>query len=253
MQQVTYRQAIARVRGEFKSNSQDTLIDLPDRLILSELQATTIVFITQRTDKRMLWSSPNLFTIIPCLNLKQVPLTECCDFGTSCTIARTAVQLPKIAEGTNFGMLIQGIYSIDGISRRFIESTPERYANSLKLQLTTKPIQYFIQNKYLYIGDDKIEKVKISAYFEEDLPEELISYPDYCNNPLASGCCPASTQTTSLGRDMSLCCPPNPYDGEWKIPSKLVDPVIKEVAAKLLNTYKRSIADTTNDSKNETR
>ena len=252
MQELSYREGISRVRGEFKMNTADSFINCPDRLILSELQSTTIVFITQRTDKRQLWNSPNIFSVLPCLKLIQVPIAECCDFESECTIARTVVRLPKIAEGTNFGMLIQGLYSIDGISRRFIESTPDRYRNSLQLGLKNKQIHFFIQDKYLYIGDDKIEKVKLSAYFEEDIPDSLIQYPTYCNQTLSKGCCPASDEVNSLN-DMSLCCPVNPYDLLWKIPSKLTDPVIKEVANKLLNTYKRSMADNTPDGNDTTK
>lgn len=252
MQEVTYREGVAHVRGQFKMNTSDSWINCPDRLILSELQSTTIYYITQRTDKRMLWSSPNIYTELACLSLIQVPLAECCDFVSDCTIARTVVQLPKIAEGTNFGLLIQGLYSIDGISRRFIESTPDRYRNSLKLGLINKQIHFFIKNKYLYVGDDKIEKVRLSAYFEEDIPDSLLQYPSDCNTAgttLSQGCCPASNQTTlvATSNDLARCCPPNPYDQPWKIPSKLVDPVIKEVANKLLNTYKRSIDDKTPD------
>lgn len=258
MQQITYRQGISLVRGEFKMQTSDSYVNCPDRLILNELQNTTIVFITQRTDKRMLWSSPNIYTEISCLALEQVPLAECCDFVSDCTIARTLVQLPKIAEGTNFGMLIQGLYSIDGVSRRFIESTPDRYRNSLKLGLINKQIHFFIKDKYLYIGDENIEKVRLSAYFEEDIPESLIPYPSYCNTnssgTLVIGCCPQSTQSSTIpsGTDYSKCCPVNPYDLPWKIPSKLTDPVIKEVANKLLNTYKRSVDDKTPDGKDST-
>lgn len=253
MEKASYREGISRVRGEFKLQSADTLENIPNRLILSELQSTTITYICQRTDKRMLWNSPNLFTVLPCLKLIQVPVANCCDYESDCTIARSAVKLPKIAEGTNFGMLIQGLYSIDGVSRKFIESTPERFANSLRLGLKTKQIQYFLQERYLYIGSDTIERVKLSAYFEEDLPESLVPLPDYCKGTLLSGCCPSSDQTQIKVGDMSACCPISPYDNEWKIPAKLVDPVIKEVANKLLNTYKRSQEDKQNDMKDDSK
>lgn len=247
MQKASYREAVARVRGEFKLTAADTLESIPNRMILSEIQATTITYLCQRTDKRQLWNSPNIFQVLPCLKLIQVPVASCCDYDSECTIARSQVQLPKIAEGTNFGMLIQGLYSIDGISRRFIESTPDRFANSLRLGLKTKQIHFFLQNKYLYVGDDKIERVKLSAYFEEDIPDSLISYPTYCGGTLSEGCCPDSNQTQLLTGDMSACCPINPYDIEWPAPAKLADPIIKEVANKLLNTYKRSVQDNSDD------
>lgn len=252
MQVASQKEAISKVRGLFKLNSQDTLINIPDRMILSELQSTTIKYLRQATDKRKLWNSGNIFSVIPCVPLKQVPLAECYGYETNKTIARSIIPLPKIAEGTNFGMLIQGIYSIDTISRRFIESTPDRYVNSLKLGLRTNQIHFWIQEKYLYLGDEDIEKVKISAYFEEDISDTLLGYPTYCNQETLAGCCPVSTETTFIN-DMSACCPKNPYSVEFSCPGYLVDDVIAAVSNKLLSTYKRSVDDKTTDGKDDTK
>lgn len=256
MQEASQREMISKVRGLFKLQASDTYQNLPDRAILSELQSTSIKFIKQATDKRTLWNSGNIFTPIPCLKLKQVPLADCCDYQSDCTIARSIVQLPKVAEGTKFGMLMY-LYSIDGVSRKFIESTPDRYANSLKLGLKTNQIHWWIQNKYLYVGDNKIEKVKPVAKFEEDIPQSLISYPGYCGETettLTKGCCPASDEiTNTAAQDRSLCCPVNPYDQPFMTPSYIVDDIIKEVSNKLLSTYKRSQDDKTNDMKDDTK
>lgn len=254
MQERSLRESIAKVRGEFKLLAADTFPHISDRFIASELLSTALAFTRQATDKRKLWNSPNIFTTIPCLKLIQVPLAECCGYTSDCTISRTVVQLPKIAEGTNFGMLIQGVYSIDTVSRRFIESTPDRYVNSLNLGLKSNQIHFWLQNKYLYIGDDKIERIKISAYFEEDISQDLISYPDYCTTEaaLSRGCCPASDQTSGPG-DMSKCCPVNPLDEMFRCPGYLIDPVTKEVANKLLATYKRSGQDDTNNLRDDTK
>ena len=251
MQVASNREAISKVRGLFKLQSTDTYVNITDRLILSELQSVTISMVKQVTDKRKLWNSPNIFKVIPCLVLEQVPLADCCSYSSPTTVARSVCPLPKIAEGTNFGMLIQGIYSIDTISRRFIESTPDRYANSLQLGLQNKQIHFWIQEKYLYLGDDKIERIKISAYFEEDIPQSLIPYPTFCNDTLTKGCCPQSNE--SLTFDASLCCPKNPYDEEFACPGYMVDSVIKQVSQNLLSTYKRSISNDTTNGRDDTK
>lgn len=254
MEVKSLREAIGRVRGNNKWNSSDTYTNVSDRYIASELESTALAFIKQATDKRMLWNSANIFTPINCLQLKKVPLSECCSYTSPCEIARSVYRLPKIAEGTKFGMLIQGVYSIDGLSRKFIESSPDRFANSKGMNLQTKQIHYWIQDKYLYLSDPNIEKVKILAYFEEDIPIELQSYPSYCKESRAKGCCPSSTpdETTNIN-DMSACCPPNPYDMEFKCPGYMVDAVIKEVQNKILGGPKRSADDKTNDSKDDTK
>ena len=252
MQKASNREIISKVRSQFKLQAADTYVNITDRLILSELQSTALKFIKQTTDKRKLWNSPNIFKVLPCLKLEQVPIGECCSYASDRTIAKSVVKLPRIAEGTNFGMLIQGLYSIDMVSRRFIESTPDRFVNSLRLGLPNHQIHFWLQEGYLYIGDDKIERVKLSAYFEEDIPESLIPYPNYCGVSLSLGCCTASNQTSSIN-DMNLCCPPNPYDELFACPGYMVDDVIVTVASKLLNTYKRSVNDSANNAKDESR
>lgn len=251
MQKASNREAISKVRGLFKLQSTDTYVNITDRLILSELQSTALKFIKQTTDKRKLWNSPNIFRVIPCLRLEQVPLSQCSNYVGNCTVAKSIVRLPKIAEGTNFGMLIQGIYSVDMVSRRFIESTPDRYVNSLGLGLKNNQIHFWIQEGFLYVGDDKIERIKVSAYFEEDIPEDLIPFPSYCGDNLSKGCCPAADQKSPY--DMNNCCPPNPYDEDFACPGYMVDDVISTVAQRLLATYKRSVANETVDAKDDTK
>lgn len=252
MQKASNREAISKVRGLFKLQNTDTYSNITDRLILSELQSTALKFIKQTTDRRKLWNSPNIFKTISCLKLQQVPLASCSNYVGNCTVARSVVKLPKIAEGTNFGMLIQGVYSVDMVSRRFIESTPDRYVNSLSLGLRNTQIHFWIQENYLFVGDDKIERIKISAYFEEDIPEDLIPYPSYCGTSLSKGCCPAADETLSIN-NQALCCPPNPYDDEFACPGYMVDDVINTVAQRLLSTYKRSASDQTSDERDDSK
>ncbi len=236
----TNREAISEVRGMFKLMNAEASASSSDRLILTKLQNFALDRIKKTTDKRKLWNSSNLFQVLPCIKLKQVPLAECCGYTSQCTISRSLVQLPKIAEGNNFGMLIQGIYSIDTISRKFIESTPDRYSNSLLLGLKTNSIHFWIQDKYLYIGDPNIETVKVSAYFEEDIPLSLQYTPDYCKNKTGTkGCCPQSTNDSSI-KDLSRCCPINPYSEQFKCPGYMYADVMNAMAQEFSNTYLRS-------------
>lgn len=254
MEKFTNREIISRVRGLFKLQSADTLINMPDRLILSEIDSTTLRYIKQATDKRKLWNSPNLFSLLPCVQMKEVPLAECCSYASNCMIARSVVRLPRIAEGTNFGMLIQGVYAIDFTARKFIESTPDRYSNSLSLGDPSSKIHFWIWDGYLYIGEPQIVKIRISAFFEEDIPESLLPYPAYCNNPLSEGCCPSADQVAgTMVNDQSTCCPPNVYDNECHCPGYMLSDVINESCNRLLQTYKRSASDDTNNRKDDSK
>jgi len=236
----TNREIVGEFRGLFKLVNKDAEALLSDRFILSKLKNIALLFVKQRTDRRSLFNAPSIFEQIPCVPLISVPIAECCAYQSDCTIKRSKFRLPKIAQGSDFKLLIQGLWSIDTISRRFLESDPNRYTNSLSLGLHTDQVHYWILDRYLYLGTDSIEKVKISACFEEDIPQELIGFPNYCGNIGLVGCCPASSETTNIN-DMSLCCPPNPYDKEFPCPGYLYEDVLKALEKEFTETYGRAV------------
>lgn len=228
----TLREAIARIRSSFKLQTLESAIS--DRAIAAELKSSALRFIKQATDKSKLWQSPNIFTTFGCLQMQEVPLGECCSYSTSCTISRSVLPIPRIAEGSNYGMLVQGVYSIDGISRKFKESSPDRFANTLDMGLKTKEIHFWIGGKgdkfYLYTSEPSLKMVKFIAYPEEDVDIALYN-------------CEVDEQI----------CPSNPYDQNFRCPGYMEDDVIKDVETKLLQTYKRSVEDGTDNDKDDTK
>ena len=109
----TGRKLVSDVRGMHKLLSTDALIT--DRVILSELRNVSSLLIKRETNLRKLWATDTLFTTIPCLEMIEVPISECCNFVDDCTIARTKFKIPQLAEG-NYQYVIQGVYSINALS-----------------------------------------------------------------------------------------------------------------------------------------
>lgn len=248
----SWREVVNKVRNSFKMLNGNSNDYISDRYIMSELQGASLKLIKQSTNVRKLWNSNNLFQSLPCIDMIQVPLAECGSYISSCLISRSLYQLPRISEGTYFNMLIKGILSIDSLSRKFIESDPDRYANSLGLGLQSQQIHYWFQNKYLYISSPDIIKIKLIAHFEEDIPLELLNFPSYCGDTSVTtlkvtsttGCCGDSSAITNTKdensiNDMSLCCPPNPLDLECTIPGYMEDDVILMTSKKILETFER--------------
>jgi hypothetical protein len=111
-------------------------------------------------------------------------------------MARSKLKLPRICEGI-YQYIIQGVYSInamEGKATKFKEITINRYINLLKLPIIKADSYFWISNDYLYVTNPSVEKVRIAALFEEDVPNELM-YPDcdcgssptlddLCKNPL---------------------------------------------------------------------
>ena len=128
----TLRKLVSDVRGTHKILSTDALIT--DRVIASEIRNQSQMLIKRETNLRKLWASDTLYTTIPCLKMKEVPISECCDYVDDCTVSRTIDKLPRIAEG-NYQYVIQGVYSIDamgGQGTKLKEITINRYLNLLK-------------------------------------------------------------------------------------------------------------------------
>jgi hypothetical protein len=169
----------------------------------------------------------------------EVPISECGSYVDDCMIARTKFKIPRITEG-NYQYVIQGVYSINamgGLGKKFKEITINRYANLLKLSTIKKEEYYWISNGYLYMNNPSLKAVRITAYFEEEVPNEIM-YPD-------SGCGGCNTSSSSGNDDDDLC--KNPLDKEFALPGYLEKQALDLTSHKLLQTYFNLKTDMTND------
>ena len=149
----TLRKLVSDIRGMHKLLSTDELIT--DRVIASEIRNNTLLLVKRETNLRKLWATSTLFTTIPCLEMVEVPISECCEYADPCTIARSRFKLPRISEG-NYQYLIQGVYSINamsGVGKKLKEITINRYINLLKLPIIKNEEYYWIMNGYLYVSN----------------------------------------------------------------------------------------------------
>jgi hypothetical protein len=226
----TLRKLVSDVRSMHKLLSTDSLIT--DRAIASEVKNNSLLLIKRETNLRKLWATDTLFTTIPCLEMVQVSISECCDFVDPCTISRSRYKLPKIAEG-NYQYTIQGVYSINAMSGRgtkFKEITVNRYVNLIKLPIIKRETYYWIMNGYLYVTNALLQTVRISALFEEEIPNEIM-FPE----------CNCGTEYT----DEEWC--KNPLDKPYAVPGYLEKQVLELTSQKLLNSYFRIKTDMTQD------
>ena len=217
----TLRKLVSDVRSAHKLLSTDSLIT--DRAIASEIRNNSLLLIKRETNLRKLWATDTLFTTIPCLELVEVPISECCDYVDPCSVARSKYKLPSIAEG-NYQYVIQGAYSINAMSgqgKKIKEITINRYINLLKLPIIKKEEYYWISNDYLYVSNPLLKAVRFVALFEQDVPNELL-YPE-CD-------CGTPQYTTE-----QLCI--NPLDKEFALPGYLEKQVLELTSQKLLATY----------------
>ena len=187
-----------------------------DRAILAELLSVRNLLIKREIDKRKLKDVDSLYTTIPCLEMIEVPLAECCSYRAPCNIRRSKYPLPKVGESI-WGYIIEGIWSIDG-KVTFDKGTAQKYATLLDL-LDKNPNIYWIQNNYLYISDPDIETVK-ARLFLEDLEMDLKLFS--CSEEF----------------EKMLCM--NPLDDKFRCPGYLIQNIM-EISVKKYLSFTRAI------------
>jgi hypothetical protein len=230
----TLRKLVSDVRSMHKLLSTDNLIT--DRVVASEIKNNTQLLLKRETNLRKLWATDTIFTTIPCLEMVQVPISECCDYVDPCTVSRTKFKLPRIAEG-NYQYLIQGVWSINamgGQGTRFKEVTINRYMNLLSLPLVKNQPYYWIVNGYLYVSNPLLQAVRIAAFFEEDVPNEIMFSECCCTN----------------GVNLDEYCM-NPLDKQYGCPGYLEKQVLELTSQKLVSTYFKINDDKTSDGKDD--
>jgi hypothetical protein len=217
----TLRKLVSDVRSVHKILSTDSLIT--DRAIASEIRNNSLLLIKRETNLRKLWATDTLFTTIPCLEMIEVSISECCNYVDPCSIARTKFKLPRISEG-NYQYVIQGVYSINvmsGQGKKLKEISINRYLNLLKLPVIKKEEYFWISNGYLYVNNPLIRAIRFVAFFEEDVENEIM-YPE----------CGCGTPEYTIEE---IC--KNPLDKEFALPGYLEQQVLELTSKKLLSTY----------------
>ena len=227
----TLRKLVSDVRSVHKILSTDSLIT--DRAIASEIRNNALLLIKRETNLRKLWATDTLFTTIPCLEMIEVSISECCNYVDECSIARTKFKLPRISEG-NYQYVIQGVYSINAMSgqgKKLKEITVNRYLNLLKLPIIKKEEYYWISNGYLYVNNPLIKAIRFVALFEEDVENEIM-YPE-------CGCGTPEYTTEEICK--------NPLDKEFPLPGYLEQQTLELTSKKLLSTYFNLKTDTSQE------
>lgn len=228
----TLRQIVSNVRSTHRILSTDNMIT--DRAIASVIRDNSLLLVKRETNLRKLWATDTLFSTIPCLEMIEVPITECASYTDPITISRSRFKLPKIAEG-NYNYVIQGVYSINvmgGTGKKLKEISINRYLNLLKLPSKKNEEYFWINDDYLYVTSSFVTMVRIAALFEQDIPTNIL-FPENCD---------CASPTVDLD---DLC--KNPLDRDFFLPGYLEKQVIDLTSKTLRETYFQLQQDVTNE------
>jgi hypothetical protein len=110
---------------------------------------------------------------------------------------------------------------MSGIGKKLKEITINRYINLLKLPIIKNQEYYWILNGYLYVNNPLLKAIRISACFEQEVPNEVMYPESGCG-----GCGPT---------DEDWCM--NPLDKPFSLPGYLEKQVLDLTSQKLLSTF----------------
>lgn len=228
----TLRQLVSSVRSMHRILSTDAMIT--DRAIATEIRENSLLLIKRETNLRKLWATDTLFTTIPCLEMKEVPISDCASYSEDLIISRSKLKLPGIAEGS-YNYVIQGVYSINvlgGTGKKLKEISINRYLNLLKLPSKKNEEYFWINNDYLYVTSSFVEMIRISALFEHGVSNSVM-YPEDCD-------CSGDTFTIE-----DYCM--NPLDKRFYLPGYLEAQVLSLVGKNLKESYFKIQQDVSNE------
>ena len=219
---------IERIQSLYSKGVKSDDSRLSNRHIYAKIKTVRTRLITQEIKKKQRVSDWNYQTI-PCVKLIEVPVHECpCVPPLGCTILRSKNKLPKVLTGFTED-LIQSVTSVDRslkIDRVNINAVNSQKGN----KYTSKKVNYFILNEYLYITTPtKMKVVTIRGLFEDPIEVATSLYD-----------CQGETEST-------ICI--DYMDTEFKIDSDMIDTLVEISLQELLVIFSQGVEDITNNTR----
>jgi hypothetical protein len=221
---------ISRVESLYSSGISSDDIALSKQLIYSKMLSVRSKLISQSLNKKQ-GASSWISQTIDCVELEEVPIVSCpCLPNNGCTILRSKHKIPKPIDSL-MGDMLTRVSTVD-MSHKIDYITINSYRSAKGNKFTSRKMNYFIDEGYLYISTPKkIKAIMIEGLFEN--PIEAYEFQTLC------GCdtCPTCLDYNDL---------PFPID------SSSIDTLVELISQELVILYKQIPKDTLNNSVEDT-
>ena len=176
----TIGEAISRIRGQIKAESQDSF--MTDRYIYSLIKKYAQLYMRRQDNANKLMKFNSVWQELKYVELIEVDRIEasCMGVASGCTIKRSAERLPTFMQGY-WGPLIRTVSSIDSS----IEVHPTQPGTYTSMSKTTtfkyNNNKYFwFLDGYIYLPDVKWDAIRLEGVFEQDISEWTCEVKDNC-------------------------------------------------------------------------
>jgi len=176
----TIGEAISRIRGQIKAESQDAF--MTDRYIYSLILKYAQLFMRRQDSTNKLMKFNSVWQSLNFLELEEIDKVEavCTGIQSGSTIKKTKYKLPTFMEGY-WGPLIRSVTSIDG-SIKLQPTDPATYASiSRAPSFKYNSTRYFwYLNEHLYLPNIDWDGIKLEGVFEGDISTWTCDTEDDC-------------------------------------------------------------------------
>jgi len=222
---------LQRVQSLYSKGVKSDDSRLTNRHIYNKLLTVRSRLISQEAKKKQKISQWN-YQVLPCVELELVPPHDCpCVPPLGCKILRTKYKLPEPLTGLN-GSLIQTVSTMDrGIK---IDEVTLNAVNAQKgNKYTSKKMNYFLHNGYLYVtSTQNLKAISIVALFED--PIEASQFKGLCDCEDCNNCIDYLEQ-------------------DFPIDNDLIDAMIELTINELVILFSQSQEDQTNNTRDSLR
>jgi len=222
---MTIREIIQRVQSLYSKGLHSDDTRLSRRHIYNKLITVRQRVISQEVKKRQKISQWN-YQPIKCIEMVEIPLVDCpCVPPIGCFILRSKYQIPSVMVDMD-KHIIQSVTSLDS-SITYDPNDWHTIKYNSGNKFTSKKVNYFIRDKYLYLNTTKKpEIITMTALFED--PIAVYNYPSCCDTIKA--------QCKTI------------IDEEFPADGSLIDSIIELSVLELLDWFTKSREDLTNTS-----
>lgn len=233
---MTTGEVIQRIQSLYSKGVASDETRLMSRHIYNKLLTVRSRLISQEAKKKQEISQWN-YQLLPCVELEVVPEHLCpCIPPTSCSILRSKYKLPKPLSGLS-GTLINSVSTIGMINRVKLDEIKINAVKFLKgNKYTSRKINYFIQDGYIYvIATNSLKVISVVGLFED--PIEVSNFKNLCSQEDCKDCGKCKDYSEEI----------------FPIDSDMIDTMIELSLTELLQIFSQGSEDKTNNSSDNTK
>lgn len=155
---MTNAEFVSRVRNGLNSINKDSRV--PNRYILHVGRQKSEFLLSQKLKDRSLYREDNLYSEIPCFEMKQIEPIKCdiIEFRSCKNLMKSVNKLPKLIY-SKYGASLKEVLSLDG-ETEFKYTTPAQYRRD-RYRDKSDFGYYYIKNNDLYLIDSRVERVNL--------------------------------------------------------------------------------------------